>query len=93
MLWMCGVGSVLSASARIPIRKPGRVTRICISFGSWQSTQLTGCAPSTCSNFGSVPPATGFEDPVFTTSACAAAYGIVARAANPLNTSPAPTRR
>ncbi len=38
----------------MPSRKPGRVTRSCISCGSWQSTQPTGCAPSTCSNSISV---------------------------------------
>ena len=46
----CGVGSSLSASARIPRMNPGRVTRSTIVFGSWQSTQPTGCAPSTCAN-------------------------------------------
>ena len=50
MLGRCGTGASLAASAAMPTRKPGRVTRSAIVSGSWQSTQLTGCAPSTCSN-------------------------------------------
>ena len=60
-----------AASAWMPRMNPGRVTRSSIASGSWQSTQLTGCAPSTCWNVVAVPPATGFDEPVFTTSACA----------------------
>ena len=93
MLGTWGVGSWLAASARIPIRNPGRVTRRSISFGSWQSTHDTGCAPSTCVKRGSVPPGIGFIEPVFTTSACAAAYGIFAMMSKPLNMSPPPRRR
>ena len=73
MLGRCGTGSALAASAWIPRMKPGRVTRSSIVFGSWQSTQPTGCAPSACWKLVAVPPATGFEEPVFTTSACASA--------------------
>src|SRR5687767_8066279 len=44
MLGICGVGSLLLASAAMPLTKPGRVTRSCMFFGSWQSTQETGWA-------------------------------------------------
>ena len=47
-----GRGAVLAASAGMPRMKPGRVTRSSMVVGSWQSTQLTGCAPSTCSKRG-----------------------------------------
>ena len=50
MLGRCGTGSALAASAAMPLMKPGRVTRVCIDTGSWQSMQLTGCASPTCAS-------------------------------------------
>ena len=44
MLGRCAAAAFEAAYFWIPAMKPGRVTRVSIDFGSWQSTQETGWA-------------------------------------------------